>query len=73
MKLRILGGAPAIPNSWPWITQIIDSTNDYLCGGTLLSEYWVLTAGHCCDGKDLKTVSHITLRTPNKAEVKSKF
>jgi len=42
---RIVGGAEAIPNSWPWIVSI--QTSDHFCGGTLIDTRHVLTAAHC--------------------------
>lgn len=46
---RIIGGETAVPHSWPWQTYIVSCQQDgcMTCGGTLISPYWVLTAGHC--------------------------
>jgi len=45
---RISGGSDAIHGAWPWMVQIwID--DKYLCGGTLISDEWVLSAAHCFD------------------------
>ena len=54
---RIYGGVPATPHSWPWIVQVVDSLGDLVCGGTLISESWVLTAGHCCVDSAMQYVS----------------
>ena len=50
---RILGGKPAIPHSWPWIVQLVDRRGDVVCGGTLITDKWVLTAAHCCEAAQL--------------------
>jgi len=43
---RIIGGKEAEPNQYPW--QVALFTDDkYFCGGTLIGDQWVLTAGHC--------------------------
>ncbi|XP_059477129.1 brachyurin-like isoform X2 [Neocloeon triangulifer] len=45
----VLGGNEAIPMQIPWQVLIyVDFM--WMCGGTLISEKWVLTAGHCCYG-----------------------
>jgi len=45
---RIVGGQEATPNSYPWAVVLkIDFT--YLCGGSIISASWVLTAAHCVD------------------------
>lgn len=48
---QIVGGSDAQAGSWPWQVQlnITDSTGTYLCGGSLLSASWVVTAAHCVD------------------------
>ena len=57
---RILGGEAAVPHSWPWIVQLVDQSGDLVCGGTLITDTWVLTAAHCCEGKHL-TVIYLSL------------
>ena len=45
---RIVGGVEAIQGSWPWIVRLVIN-NSWLCGGTILDDRTILTAGHCCD------------------------
>lgn len=43
---RVIGGSNAVPNSWPW--QILLKTDGRrMCGGSIISPYWVVTASHC--------------------------
>ena len=44
-RSRIVGGYKAAPHSWPW--QVMLMYPDPRCGGTLLNEFWVITANHC--------------------------
>jgi chymotrypsin-like protease len=50
-NLRIVNGENAIPNSWPMIVSLIDNpmSTYHFCGGTILSESYILTAAHCVD------------------------
>jgi len=41
---RIVGGKEASPHAWPW-QVLLDCEGS--CGGSLVSEKWVITAAHC--------------------------
>jgi Secreted trypsin-like serine protease len=44
---RVVGGEDADPAEWCWQVALINSLNQYLCGGALIGTQWVLTAAHC--------------------------
>ena len=45
-QARIIGGETADTGAWAWTVSIlIDSSN--LCGGSILSSEWIITAAHC--------------------------
>ncbi|XP_069771546.1 elastase-1-like [Narcine bancroftii] len=50
---RVVGGQEAQPHSWPWQVSLqfaYQSSPDFfqhLCGGSLISGFWVMTAAHC--------------------------
>nr|CAD7434112.1 unnamed protein product [Timema monikensis] len=46
IKPRITNGVPAKLGQFPWqVAIMIDSSA--LCGGSLISDQWILTAAHC--------------------------
>ncbi|XP_054444535.1 kallikrein-14 [Pteronotus mesoamericanus] len=47
-KDKIIGGHPCIQHSQPWQAALLAGvTCRFLCGGSLLSDRWVITAAHC--------------------------
>ena len=55
-KRRVVNGVP-VEFSWDWIVRLdffTDQSSDQssLCSGTVIHRNFILTAGHCCRGKD---------------------
>uniref|UniRef100_A0A669QLR2 Acrosin n=1 Tax=Phasianus colchicus TaxID=9054 RepID=A0A669QLR2_PHACC len=49
-NMRIVGGTEALHGSWPWIVSIQNprfSGTGHMCGGSLITPQWVLSAAHC--------------------------
>lgn len=47
---RIFGGEEAIASSWSMIASLrFNETNEHVCGGTILNNFFILTAAHCVD------------------------
>jgi hypothetical protein len=49
---RIVGGTEAKQNEFPWQAWLVISLGNgryYSCGGSLISNQWILTAAHCLD------------------------
>ncbi|KAE8285743.1 Coagulation factor IX [Larimichthys crocea] len=48
VRKRIVGGEVVIPGEIPWQVALIARPSGHLfCGGSILSERWVITAAHC--------------------------
>ncbi|CAF0761316.1 unnamed protein product [Didymodactylos carnosus] len=53
---RIVGGENADADTWGWIVQL-SLPNDGLCGGTILSDSWIVTAAHCTYGSSASDIN----------------
>uniref|UniRef100_A0A8C3KRR6 Chymotrypsin like n=1 Tax=Calidris pygmaea TaxID=425635 RepID=A0A8C3KRR6_9CHAR len=44
---KIINGHNAVPGSWPWQVSLQTRSGSHFCGGSLISDEWVVTAAHC--------------------------
>ena len=55
---RVVGGIPANDTDHPWAVKIVyTDTSSLKCGGTLLVDGWVLTAGHCVFDENINNLN----------------
>jgi hypothetical protein len=72
---RIVGGVDAEKNEFPWIVALVEaSTRQPFCGGSILNDRIILTAGHCFKGRfldinniEILVYAHNLDSTPNLA------
>ncbi|GJQ67968.1 hypothetical protein Trydic_g16722 [Trypoxylus dichotomus] len=43
----VIGGINATENEYPWVVAVYDSNDLQICGGTIVSKNFVLSAAHC--------------------------
>nr|XP_026492030.1 chymotrypsin-C-like [Vanessa tameamea] len=58
----IVSAAPTKPGDWPWhvaLYKLDRSSIKYICGGTLISEHFVLTAAHCASSRGVKLLPEV--------------
>lgn len=51
-RTKIVGGKPAPAGAYPWqvslgVSWIADPFSAHFCGGSVISEKWIITAAHC--------------------------
>jgi len=47
---KIIGGTDARISDYPW--QVYYESGKYMCGGTIISDSWIITAAHCTMNDD---------------------
>lgn len=52
LNSRVVGGEDAKPHSAPWVVSIQWGAlvTTHRCGGSIIAQNWVITAGHCLQG-----------------------
>ena len=46
-KAKIVGGKDADPGAYPWQAQISHKVHGHICGGTILTSKFIVSAAHC--------------------------
>ncbi len=55
---KIIGGEPALQDSWSWTISLRNGSNHF-CGGSILNERYIITAAHCL--VEIINLSNITV------------
>ncbi|KAG7155245.1 Tryptase-like [Homarus americanus] len=56
---RIVGGTETLVNEYPWhvgLVRVVNGRKYLVCGGSIISNHWVLTAAHCIDSNAIEVL-----------------
>ncbi|XP_051961306.1 acrosin [Xyrauchen texanus] len=70
-QFRITGGHSALEGSWPWQVSI-QWMSSHICGGSIISHQWVVTASHCFKNRNnykLRVVAGLNYRFSQRKDV----
>ncbi|XP_066246196.1 chymotrypsin-2-like [Euwallacea similis] len=67
--VQIVNGTVAKDGEFPYIVELRNVKNVFLCGGSIIGEKWVLTAGHCVETRSVQNVVYGTNILYNTKEV----
>ncbi|XP_065169811.1 trypsin I-P1-like [Atheta coriaria] len=69
-EAKIINGSATRPHEYPWMA-IISNKGQYLCAGSLITDYHVLTAAHCLKADILRDDMKVILGQHNNCEENS--
>ncbi|XP_037550311.1 tissue-type plasminogen activator-like [Nematolebias whitei] len=58
---KIVGGSFTPIESHPWVAALYHNRGTFLCGGSLISPCWVLTAAHCFSEVENTKLQHMSV------------
>jgi secreted trypsin-like serine protease len=53
IETRVIGGVASSTKSWPFVAAL-HRDGTFICGATIVSRSWVITAAHCVFEFDMK-------------------
>ncbi|MFA0964216.1 trypsin-like serine protease [Roseivirga sp. BDSF3-8] len=57
----IVGGSNADIADYPYQVSVQTTSGSHFCGGTIINEYWIVSAAHCFQGSTTGTASNIQI------------
>ena len=56
---RIINGSLTQAGSYPWMVSLQTTDGQHFCGGSLISDQWVMTAAHCVEDTQASSVNAV--------------